>query len=166
MREKIGTSLHEDGVDDYFIAVAAGSVSEDTVRNFDNWFVFPASIKSFVWEKGRKKKASLAHVWGKLRFPAPCQRMKKKRGGKDLLAKDPFEGPAGDPPAFRGTLILRDGEELARRFWEFGFLDRHGLHGWTCIENQEENGGRLGVKTVRASNVKMRANEAGQASNG
>lgn len=42
--------------------------------------------------------------------------MKKKGGGKDLLAKDPFEGPAGDPPAFRGTLILRDGEELARRF--------------------------------------------------
>lgn len=38
--------------------------------------------------------------------------------------------------------------------------------GVSCIENQEENGGRLGVKTVRASNVKMRANEAGQASNG
>lgn len=79
-----GWIFNEDGVDDYFIVVAAGSVSEDTVRNFDNWFVFPA------------------------------------------LAKDPFEGPAGDPPAFRGTLILRDGEELARRFWEFGFLDRHG----------------------------------------
>lgn len=55
MREKFGTSLHEDGVDDYFIVVAAGSVSEDTVRNFDNWFVFPASIKSFVLEKGKKK---------------------------------------------------------------------------------------------------------------
>lgn len=92
----------------------------------------------------------------------PEDEKKKKRGGKDLLAKDPFEGPAGDPPAFRGTLILRDGEELARRFWEFGFLDRHGLHGWTCIEKQEENGGRLGIKTVRASNVKLRANEAGQ----
>lgn len=127
----------------------------------------PHLLKVLFGKKEEKKKASLAHVWGRfLHFPAPCQRMKKKRGGKDLLAKDPFEGPAGDPPAFRGTLVLRDGEELARRFWEFGFLDRHGLHGWTCIEKQEENGGRLGVKTVRASNVKMRANEAGQASNG
>lgn len=36
--------------------------------------------------------------------------------GKDLLSKDPFERPAGDPPAFRGTLVLRDCKELARRF--------------------------------------------------
>lgn len=100
----------------------------------------PHLLKVLFGKKEEKKKASLAHVWGRfLHFPAPCQRMKKnKKGGKDLLAKDPFEGPAGDPPAFRGTLVLRDGEELARRFWEFGFLDRHGLHGWTCIENQEE----------------------------
>lgn len=79
-----------------------------------------------------------------------------------MLAKDPFEGPAGDPPAFRGTLILRDGEELARRFWEFGFLDRHGLHGCVLYRESRRDDGRLGIKTVRASNVKLRANEAGQ----
>lgn len=119
-------------------------------------------------KKEEKKKGVVSSRMGEISaFPRPLpEDEKKKRGGKDLLAKDPFEGPAGDPPAFRGTLVLRDGEELARRFWEFGFLDRHGLHGWTCIEKQEENDGRLGVKTVRASNVKLRANEAGQASNG
>lgn len=40
----------------------------------------------------------------------------EERDGKDLLSKDPFERPAGDPPAFRGTLVLRDCKELARRF--------------------------------------------------
>lgn len=39
-----------------------------------------------------------------------------KEEGKDLLSKDPFERPAGDPPAFRGTLVLRDCKELARGF--------------------------------------------------
>lgn len=66
--------FNEDGVNDHFVFVAARGVSEDTVRNFDSWFVFPT------------------------------------------LSKDPFERPAGDPPAFRGTLVLRDCKELARRF--------------------------------------------------
>lgn len=93
MREKIGTSLHEDGVDDYFIAVAAGSVSEDTVRNFDNWFVFPASIKSFVWEKGRKKKGVVSSRMGEISaFPRPLPEDEKKKGGKRLAGERSFRG--------------------------------------------------------------------------
>lgn len=74
VERKIGTSLHEDGVDDYFIVVAAGSVSEDTVRNFDNWFVFPASIKSFVWEKGKKKKGVVSSRMGEIPNSPPLAR--------------------------------------------------------------------------------------------
>lgn len=93
--------FNEEGVDDYFILVAARSVSEDTVRHFDNWFVFPA------------------------------------------LAKDPFDGPAGDPPAFRGTLVLRDGKELARGFWKFGFLARHGYTNGLVLEKLRRESERL-----------------------
>lgn len=41
-------NLHEDGVNDHFVFVAARWVSEDTVRNFDSWFVLPTSILNCI----------------------------------------------------------------------------------------------------------------------
>lgn len=72
-----------------------------------------------------------------------CIRMGKKKREKDLLAKDPFDGPAGDPPAFRGTLVLRDGKELARGFWKFGFLARHGYTNGLVLEKLRRESERL-----------------------